>query len=164
MENILVSVIVPFYNNSIFLKDSLQSVCRSTYKNIEILVVNDGSDENIDDILDSLADSRIKYYRKLNGGVSSARNFGMEIIHGEIVMFMDPDDLMSPTIIEKCVDEFYSKKVDAVVFGYLQKTEVEGKLIVEEKKYLIVKYILPNPFQTSYMGQFIECLGFQERQ
>lgn len=83
--------------------------------------MNDGSDENIDDILDSLADSRIKYYRKLNGGVSSARNFGMEIIHGEIVMFMDPDDLMSPTIIEKCVDEFYSKKVDAVVFGYLQK-------------------------------------------
>lgn len=90
----LISVIVPCYNQSQYLNESLQSVLDQTYTNWECIIVNDGSPDNTEEIAEKWEekDSRFKYLKKENGGLSSARNAGMEIAKGEWILFLDCDD------------------------------------------------------------------------
>ncbi|MDR0297280.1 MAG: glycosyltransferase [Streptococcaceae bacterium] len=98
----LVSVIVPVFNVSIYLEEGLTSLVNQTYQNLEIILVNDGSTDNSHEIATKFAakDSRIKIFDKENGGSASARNYGLERANGEYLMFMDPDDVLSITLIE----------------------------------------------------------------
>jgi len=94
MYNPLVSIIIPVYNGSDYLKESIDSALGQTYKNIEVIVVNDGSDDG--GITESIALSygdRIKYFYKENGGVSTALNFGIEKMKGEWFSWLSHDDL-----------------------------------------------------------------------
>lgn len=98
----LISVIVPVYNVENELPKCLDSIVMQTYPNLEILLINDGSTDSSGDICDCYAsrDSRIKVMHKDNGGVSSARNLGLEIYSGEYAMFVDSDDYLSANAIE----------------------------------------------------------------
>ncbi|MDD2650679.1 MAG: glycosyltransferase family 2 protein [Candidatus Cloacimonadales bacterium] len=99
----LISVIIPAYNAEKLLADSLNSVVNQTYKNFEVIIVNDGSVDKTADICDSFAskDTRIKYTYQDNAGVSMARNKGMEMSSGKYICFLDADDYYSPTYLEK---------------------------------------------------------------
>lgn len=93
----LVSIIMPAYNSSHTIRDSIQSVCQQTYPNWELLVVDDCSTEDIAAIVREFPDSRIHYYRlSSNQGVSGARNKGIEEAKGQYIAFLDSDDLWHP--------------------------------------------------------------------
>lgn len=96
-----VSVIIPVYNVEKFILKTVESVMNQDYKDVEIILVNDGSPDNSAQIIDELAkrDSRIICIHKENGGVSSARNAGLKIATGEYVTFIDGDDWVEPNYI-----------------------------------------------------------------
>ena len=94
------SVIIPIYNADDYLLNCLISILNSTYENIEIICVNDGSTDNSLDILYSFNDSRIKIIDKENGGVSTARNEGLKAATGDYITFVDADDYVHPKYFE----------------------------------------------------------------
>lgn len=98
----LISVIVPVYKVEQYLEKCVDSIKNQTYKNLEIILVDDGSPDNCGNICDELAenDSRIKVVHKQNGGLSSARNAGLDIMSGEYVGFVDSDDVIKPEMYE----------------------------------------------------------------
>lgn len=100
--NELISVILPIYNVSEYLERAINSVITQTYKNIEIILVDDGSTDDSGIICDRFADtdSRIKVIHKQNGGLSSARNAGIEIALGEYLTFIDSDDYVDEDYVE----------------------------------------------------------------
>lgn len=101
----LVSIIIPCYNHAKFLPDALQSVIEQDCENWECIVVNDGSTDNTEEIarLWSNKDKRFKYFYKENGGLSSARNFGIEKSNAEYILTLDSDDKFDKTFISKAL-------------------------------------------------------------
>lgn len=99
----LISVIVPVYNVEKYMSKCVESIQRQTYQNIEIILVDDGSPDHCPEICDQFAkeDSRIKVIHKKNGGLSDARNAGIEVANGEYLAFVDSDDYISREMIEK---------------------------------------------------------------
>ncbi|MFP3089895.1 glycosyltransferase [Treponema sp. TIM-1] len=97
MKNQLVSIIVPCYNQARYLDICLESVISQTYPDWECIIVNDGSPDNTDEIAQKWCkrDSRFRYFKKENGGVSSARNYGLKIANGDYIQFLDSDDIIA---------------------------------------------------------------------
>lgn len=97
MKKPLISVIVPIYNVESYLNRCVESIVNQTYQNLEIILVDDGSPDNCPQICDDWArkDSRIKVIHKENGGLSDARNAGMNIATGEYISFIDSDDYVA---------------------------------------------------------------------
>lgn len=98
--NPMVSIIIPVYNGSNYMREAIDSALAQTYKNIEIIVVNDGSLDNTDEIAKSYGD-KIRYFAKENGGVSTALNMGISNMRGEYFSWLSHDDLYTPDKIEK---------------------------------------------------------------
>jgi len=103
MENALISVIIPVYNAEKYLDQCVESIVSQTYENLEILLVDDGSTDSSSCICDNWAmrDSRIKVIHKANGGVSSARNCGLDAARGAYIGFVDSDDYVCENIFEE---------------------------------------------------------------
>jgi len=106
----LISVIVPIYNSERFLEKCLDSIIGQTYDNLEILCVDDGSDDHSKEIIKKYEtmDSRVRYFSKKNGGVSSARNWGIALAKGEFISFVDADDIIQINFLEKMYCEIVS--------------------------------------------------------
>ncbi len=97
-KDILVSIVLPFYNGKEFIKETLDSIAAQSYKNFEVIVVDDGSpnkehSEYLKNAIKDLGDPRFKYFYKDNGGLSDARNLGIKACSGDWVAFIDQDDL-----------------------------------------------------------------------
>ncbi len=116
-----VSLIVPVYNVEDFLARCLDSCINQSYSDIEIICVNDGSTDDSLNILEHYQklDSRIKIINKENGGLSSARNAGLNIAQGKYVMFVDSDDFISSVAIEKLFSNAEKYNSDFVIFDYI---------------------------------------------
>lgn len=116
-----VSFIVPVYNSEKYLERCLGSILASTYKDIEIIVVDDGSTDSSPDIIKRFAekDSRIRSYRKENEGPSEARNFGLEKVTGEYVWFVDSDDWIDPEGIAYCI-KYMNSGYDIIMFDFFR--------------------------------------------
>ena len=114
------SVIVPVYNAENCLGKCVDSLVNQTYKNLEIIPVNDGSTDGSAALCDALAaqDDRIKVIHKPNGGVSSARNAGLDAATGQYITFADSDDWLDSDAYSKCMSEAATADADLVVFGY----------------------------------------------
>ena len=125
-----VSVVLPIYNVEKYLKKSVQSVQNQTYRNLEIILVDDGSKDSSGRICDELSkeDSRIQVVHKNNGGLASARNSGYEVATGEYVMYIDSDDCVKEDTVKKCVDAIERDKSDVVIFGY-EKVSEDGNIL-----------------------------------
>lgn len=119
MSNPKVSFIVAVYNTQEFLPRCLDSLLNQTCRDIEIVVVNDGSTDDCAAIIAAYArkDARVQAITKPNGGISSARNAGIDIARGEIVDFVDSDDYVEPNLAEFLVDAFAAENPEIVVFG-----------------------------------------------
>ena len=113
MNNIKVSVIVPLYNAEKYAKRCIESVLRQTYNNYELILIDDGSKDRTGEICDHYADidSRIKVIHKKNGGVSSARNKGLQEAQGEWITFLDADDWIEPNFL-KIVEDSSDHSID----------------------------------------------------
>lgn len=105
-ENPLISIIVPVYNAEKYLEKCIESILIQTYKKIEILIINDGSTDNSWKLCKKIKnkDDRISVYSKNNGGVSTARNYGLRKSNGDWVMFVDPDDYLSNRMVTNLVN------------------------------------------------------------
>ncbi|UKI56577.1 MAG: glycosyltransferase [Treponema succinifaciens] len=112
----LVSVIIPTYNRGRLILDSINSVLNQTYKNIELIVVDDCSTDDTEEILKSINDSRIKYVKlEKNSGACIARNKGIELSTGEFIAFNDSDDLWITTKLEKQLCFLKNYNADIVI-------------------------------------------------
>ncbi len=118
--NILVSIIVPCYNQSHFLNESLQSVLDQTYVDWECIIVNDGSLDNTESIAQQWCekDNRFSYLYKENGGLSSARNAGITKSDGEYILPLDADDYIHKDYLSKLVPKLYQDDSLAIVSCY----------------------------------------------
>lgn len=157
MNNNKVSIIMPVYNVSEKLNKSLNSLINQTYSNIEILLINDGSTDNSGEVCDKYAqnDNRIKVVHKKNGGVSSARNIGLEIATGKYIMFVDSDDYTDEKSCEVMVEAIEKYDVDMVVSSY--NTVYNGKVmkhICPEKVYDSVES-MKDDFRLIYLDCFL---------
>lgn len=116
----LVSIIVPIYKVEQYLEKCFDSIDYQTYKNIEVILVDDGSPDKCGDMCEEYArkHNNVKVIHKQNGGLSSARNAGLEVATGELVYFFDSDDYISDNLVERCVDLFRESSCDLVVFNY----------------------------------------------
>ena len=108
MNSALISIIVPCYNQAEFLDECLQSVLEQTYQNWECIIVNDGSPDNTEEVAKKWLDKdvRFKYLDKENGGLSSARNAGIEKAKNDWILPLDADDKIAEKYLELAVDEF----------------------------------------------------------
>ena len=123
--NDLVSIIVPIYNVQKYLPRCIESVLNQTYKNFELILVDDGSPDRSGDICEYYAkkDSRIKVIHKQNGGVSSARNAGLSKMKGVYATFLDSDDFLPNTAIEILYNEMQNKNADCSI-GSIKRIDV----------------------------------------
>ena len=151
-----ISVIVPVYNSEKYLKKCLDSIIAQTFKDIEIICVNDGSPDNSADILEEYAskDSRIKIITQKNQGLSGARNAGMEIASGKYIYFCDADDFIHHQCLE-IAHHFASKyNADLVSFKFVENDDIELRNLTLDPENIEHK-ISENPvLEGSYRQKF----------
>lgn len=116
----LISIIVPVYNVEPYLRKCVDSILNQTYRNLEVILVDDGSPDGCPAICDEYAakDDRIKVIHKANGGLSDARNAGMAVARGEYLAFVDSDDMLPPDAMEILLNTAISEQADMVIGGY----------------------------------------------
>lgn len=121
----LLSVIVPVYNVEQYLHQCVDSIIGQTYKNLEIILVNDGSTDGSGAICDEYAtkDSRVRVIHKENGGLSSARNAGLEASQGLYTSFIDSDDWLDSSAYEDSLQQYFVNDVDVICFDYIPEFE-----------------------------------------
>lgn len=118
MENKCISIIVPVYNCEKYIFRCLKSIINQTYKNLQIIVIDDGSTDSTLKICEDIArnDCRIEIYSKENGGVSSARNFGLKKVKGDFISFVDADDFLEANMYSKMI--YYLKDEEIIVCNF----------------------------------------------
>lgn len=128
MNKPLVSVIVPVYNVANYLEKCINSIVNQTYENLQIILVNDGSEDNSGLICDyySQIDHRIHVIHKKNGGLSDARNVGLDITKGKYVMFVDSDDWIDKEMISYATFFMDNSEYDIVQVGYIKVYDVNN--------------------------------------
>ena len=135
----LISVIIPIYNVENYVRDCIESVLKQSYKNLEVIIINDGSQDNSRTIVADMIrdDERFILLDKENGGLSETRNFGLERSRGEYIAFIDSDDIVSPFLIENL---YYALERSGTLLSMCKMTRKLGELnrgIV--RKYHVVK-------------------------
>ena len=138
-----VSVIIPTYNSSRTICETLQSVFSQTYSDFEILLINDGSTDNLMEVLKCFQDSRLQILNYENGGLSVARNRGIDCASGEYLIFLDADDLWSPDKLESHVN----------ALDNAQKTNPKASVVYSWS------YFLDNETNISYINYPSHCEG-----
>jgi len=134
--NPLVSIIIPVYNGSKFMKDAIDSALAQTYKNIEVIVVNDGSTDNGSTRDTALSyGTKIKYFEKENGGVATALNFGIKEMKGDFFSWLSHDDIYYPFKIKQQIDllKLFNRK-SIVLYSDFEYIDQNGVFIREAKK------------------------------
>lgn len=141
-----VSLIIPVYNVENYIEKCLNSVLKQTLDDIEIIIVNDGSEDSSKNIIDRYIEkhkNRIKYFEKENGGLSSARNFGIPHATGEYIAFLDSDDYVEPETYEEMYNLAKKEDADMVecdfIWEYPNKNKEDVGVIYNSKKEMIEK-------------------------
>jgi glycosyltransferase involved in cell wall biosynthesis len=154
------SVIIPCFNVEKYITDTIESILNQNYKNFEIILVNDGStDKTISVFQGYKKDNNILIIDKVNEGVSSARNKGIEYASGDYFLFLDGDDVILPNLLIK-LSEFISKNnfVDILSFGY-EIIKMDGKLVVNSSLKFHEKVISGAAFLNEYLkGNVKQCM------
>lgn len=130
MNDSLISVIIPIYNAEKTLKRCIDSLLNQTYSNLELLLIDDGSTDNSNKICKkfSLIDKRVKYLKKDNGGVSSARNMGLKVATGDFIAFVDSDDYVEENMFELLINNLISNKADIAICNLFYE-DINKKII-----------------------------------
>ncbi len=171
-----VSVVIPTYNFAQYITEAIISILNQTYKNIEIVVVDDGSTDDTKDVLKPLSD-RIKYIYQENSGPSRARNTGILNSSGGYIAFLDADDFWEPTKLEKQLNLFEDDHKTSLVFCFIKHVDVNRNILFIDEyddgwNGYVVDRLLHRPIGTSsvlinrkylqQVGLFDEDLLFSE--
>lgn len=154
MEKGLVSVVIPIYNVEKYLNRCVESVVNQTYRNLEILLIDDQSPDNCPQMCEDWAakDCRIKVIHKKNGGLGMARNTGIENATGEYICFFDSDDYIDLDTIEACVASAQENHADVVCFG-MYRVNATGE---------IVSTMVPNTAANRFSGSEVQTYFLPE--
>jgi len=125
------SIVIPVYNKENFVGKTLKSVLAQTYTDIEIILVNDGSTDNSETVIQSFQDDRIRYFSKANEGVALARNFGIEKATSDFICFLDADDYWYPKFLET-MKSTIEKLPEQKVFACAIEIETENKIFAAD--------------------------------
>lgn len=150
MKEELISVIMPTYNRGYIIENAINSIINQTYKNFELIIVDDFSTDNTDEIVNSYKDSRIKYIKlEKNSGANFARNIGLKNAHGRYITFQDSDDISYATRLEDELAELKNQNVEWVFssFKKISKNNVE----VVPKKQIDSSLILDKMLFKNYI-------------
>lgn len=158
-EDRLVSIIVPIYNSEKHISKCIKSILSQTYKNFELILINDGSTDNSKKIIEQFKkkDDRIKVINKENSGVADTRNLGIKNANGFYIMFIDNDDYIEQNYIETFINANKDENYDIVLGGY-KRVNVDNKILFEEKlkDTYWSKYIITAPWAKLYKSEFLK--------
>ena len=148
MDNACVSVVVPIYNVEKYLDRCLNSIVNQTYRNLEIILVDDGSPDRCPEMCDAWAekDSRIKVIHKKNAGLGMARNTGIENATGSYICFCDSDDYMHENTVEKACEAIIRNDVEIVMFG-LSRISSQGA---------VIRHVSPETDKTVFRAEEVQ--------
>lgn len=118
IRDVDISIIVPIYNAEKYIKKCIDSLIKQTKKNIEFILINDGSTDNSEEIIKKFDDFRLHYYKNKNQGIGKSRNFGIKKAVGKYIMFLDSDDYLPYDACEKFYEHAISTNSDLVVSDY----------------------------------------------
>lgn len=147
----IVSIIVPVYNVEKYLNRCVDSIINQSYKDIEIILVNDGSTDNCGKIIDDYKnnDDRVKVIHKENGGLSDARNFGIDVAKGKYLMFIDSDDWVDDKYVETFLNVMIEEKADLVI-GKIKSVFNEKNIPINLKNRIMLSRV------DAYRKMFLE--------
>lgn len=165
MKKIDISIIVPIYNAEKHLNKCIDSLVNQTKKEIELILVNDGSTDNTENIIKNYNDNRIKYFSNKNQGIGKTRNFGIEKAKGKYIMFCDSDDYYEKDACEKMFNKANEEKLDLVICDFFINHE-NGNITEErlpsfvntplKKKTSLIRTINLSPWNKIYLTKFIK--------
>lgn len=171
----MISVVIPVYNGEKFLEETYERLCESEEKDLEILFVNDGSTDQSADIIKQFQnkDNRVRYFEKENGGIASARNYGLNHARGEYICFLDQDDFVKTDMFSLMLEDIIQTKADFVqaatnriVNGIEEPACMEHGVTVVEKgqqlfdnylQTLVMRGVTPHP-ECKVNGSIWSCL------
>lgn len=118
----MLSIVIPVYNGEKFIVETIKHIQSSTYEKFELIIVNDGSNDQSEEMISRIAvqDKRIKYFYKENGGIVSARNYGMQQATGKYICFVDQDDIVMPDMFETLIQDLEDNQADFAQGGVSQ--------------------------------------------
>lgn len=152
----IVSVILPTYNRANYIKDAIESVLDQTYRNIELLIIDDGSTDNTQAVIESyLKDNRIRYIKQKNSGAAVARNKGLELSKGKYVAFIDSDDMWEKNKLEIQLAVMDALPDVAIVCSDFSSIDAKGYV---EKSHIKTYFSVFNDYNLSYEEVFCNML------
>jgi len=137
-------IIVPIYNAEKYLKKCIDSLVSQTKKEIEIILINDGSTDSSEEIIKNYKDKRIKYFKNKNQGIGKTRNFGIEKANGKYLLFVDSDDYIDKTTCEKLYNKMEKDSLDLLVYDFYREFD-NGKKIEEKLSDFDISNLKENP-------------------
>ncbi len=172
----LISFIIPYYNQAKYIEETLRSVIASTYQNFEIIIVDDGSeDENktqLLEIIEVINDKRIRIFHQQNAGPSVARNFAISKANGEILVFLDGDDLIEKDTLELSLKVFNKTPDIDVVYGnnilfgeknkIIKPNEIHPNTILVFNPIAVCVIIKKSVFQNNQFDEYLSKLGLED--
>lgn len=167
MSNELISIIVPVYNVEKYLNRCVESIVNQTYKNLEIILIDDGSPDNCPKMCDAWAekDGRIKVIHKENGGAASARNAGLEVVTGNYIGFVDSDDYIDENMFSEMINSVCVNDSDIAICN-TYSIDSNGNIELRSLNYngvLVDKYSLISLNKGGYFGAVLwNCLFKRE--
>ncbi|AWM13058.1 hypothetical protein DI487_03705 [Flavobacterium sediminis] len=155
-----ISVIMPVYNVERYIEKAVTSVLKQTFIDFELLLINDGTKDNsVAQTERFVADTRVQWHHKENGGLSDARNFGLQKAQGEYIYFMDSDDWIEPDLLEVALQHI--RQYDVLVFGYQLDTENgNGEMIQTEEVTTEDTILEKGKQQTAFTEKQLGLLGY----
>ena len=157
--NPLVSIVIPVYNGANYVSEAIESALKQTYKNIEVIVVNDGSTDNTEKIVKKYGD-KIRYFYKENGGVASALNFGIKNMKGEYFSWLSHDDVYYPNKIERQIEELKNieDKQKIILFSLFDIYHIDTKSTNDEMKEVINNRLKSLNDKESYLFNMMNII------
>lgn len=161
-----ISIIVPIYNAEKYLHKCIKSLLNQTKKELEFILINDGSTDNSEQIIKKYKDKRIKYFKNKNQGIGKTRNFGIDKATGKYIMFLDSDDYLREDACKILYDKAEEEKLDLVICNFYRVEEeanLEEKITIpefknttlKEKKDLLLNVNLA-PWNKLYKSELIQ--------
>ena len=149
----LVSIIIPIYNSEIYIADTILSCINQSYKNIEIILINDGSTDKTEEEVFKFTDNRIKYFKIQNNGACEARNFGISKAQGQLYQFLDHDDLIENDKLRHQV-KCYEKNGDDYIYSGTMGSVSGNNRTIDEGYELYQKNFSPESYFETKLSHF----------
>lgn len=166
MNEPLVSILSPCYNVEQYLPQCIESIINQTYKNLQIVLIDDGSSDGTWNVLQKYADkdSRIEIYHQDNQGVASTRNNLLDKVKGDYVLFVDSDDWIEPDMVEFLVEKSLTHQADIVICGMVKNDAIPNKEYTEElldQETTIKKFLFHKDLSGSLWNKLVKTSLFQ---